>query len=254
MQLFLPHHYAAFNDPKPLRNDAATIAEREEVRDAFLRLDGTLRPFIANSGWDLHPHRQKIHYVSSHQFIYLPDGRPIVDSISAMWLHYGKSRDQLDFVLKLGGYDYTRKNDDEYYNAFYLHSRIQFFINAEVFRAWLLLATDNNYFDRSEYLRRLDKNQADRNALFQLLMPLFDKDFFYEIDGRRLDLKSGLTIDKAMKFIRSDKNGVYAGIVKEYKPEHEDLSEASIGPAMIENLRLLFPIYDFMAWRPGRPR
>jgi hypothetical protein len=30
------------------------------------------------------------------------------------------------------------------------------------------------------------------------------------------------------------------------------IDEAAIGAAMTENLRLLYPIYDFMAWHPGR--
>ena len=39
MQQFLPHHYAAFDEPKPTMDDRATIAERALVRDTFLELD-----------------------------------------------------------------------------------------------------------------------------------------------------------------------------------------------------------------------
>src|SRR5437899_3228601 len=105
MQLFLPQHYAAFDDPKPDRNDDATIAERAQVRDVFLQLDDLLWPFIETTDWDLHQHRHRLHYVSSHHFVYLDGGKPIVEHIGGMWLHYGKSPEQLDFVKLLGRYE-----------------------------------------------------------------------------------------------------------------------------------------------------
>src|SRR6185295_8302474 len=146
MQLFLPHHYAAFDDPKPRLDDPLTVAEREKVREALLELDDMLWPFIESTAWDLHRHRHKLHYVSSHRFVYL-DGRPIVEDIGSMWLHYGKSPEQLDFLKLIGGYDWKKRDDDDYYNAFYLHTRIQFYLSSDCFRCWLLLATDKNYYD-----------------------------------------------------------------------------------------------------------
>jgi len=254
MQLFLQHHYAAFDQPKPSQDDSATVAERLLVREALLQLDNMLWPFISGSGWDLHRHRQRAHYVSSDHFVYLEDGTPIVDYIDGIWLHYGKSPAQLDFVRTIGGYDYKRRDDDEYYNAFYLHSRIQFYLNSRMFRCWLLLATDKNYYDRSEYLRRLDRDPAKRTALYQLIVPLFDQGFFYEVGERKLDLTTGVSQDQLLRFVRSDRPGLYSGIVKEYAPDDPLLDEGRIGPAMIRNLRLLYPIYDFMAWRHDRPR
>jgi hypothetical protein len=70
MRLFLPHHYAAFEPPKPDSNAPAVIAERETVRDALLELDDMLWPLIGAAGWDLHRHRLKAHYVSSHRFVW----------------------------------------------------------------------------------------------------------------------------------------------------------------------------------------
>jgi hypothetical protein len=167
-----------------------------------------------------------------------------------MWLHYGKSRDQLDFLKTLGGYDYRKINDDEYYNAFYLHTRIQFYINSSCFRCWLLLATDKNYYDRSEYLKRLNRSQSDCQKLFQLLTPLFGKGFVYEIDTATLPLQTGLTQDKLIRFVKKDRGGVYSGIVKQYRPDDSALTIDRIQGEMINNLKLLYPVYDFMAWRP----
>jgi hypothetical protein len=250
MQFLKPQHYAAFDDPKPRLDDPPTVRERIAVREALLELDEMLWPFIRRSGWDLHHHRQTIHYVSSDHFVTLDDGTQVVNNIDGMWLHYGKSAEQLDFIkLAIGGYDYKRRNDDEYYNAFYLHTRIQFYLNREAFRAWLLLATDKNYYDRSEFLKRLEKNAKEKDRLFLLMRPLFGLGFVYEIGADRLPLVRTLTQQSLIKFVRKDRGGLYSGIFKEYRPDDPDLDERRIGDAMIENLKLLYPVYDFMAYR-----
>jgi hypothetical protein len=251
MQLFLSEHYRTFEPPKPELDDKAIVRERQNVRDKFLELDKILWPFIENQNWDLHRHRQASHYVSSDHFIYLPDGTPIVKFIDGMWLHYGKSTEQLDFMKKISGNFFSKRDLDPYYNAFYLHTRIQFYINNRIFRCWLLLATDKNYYDRSEFLRRIVSDNSVKDRLFKLINPLLDKGFIYEIDDEKLPLKSGLTLIQLINFLKKDKEGRYSGIVKEYLPEDKLLSRDSIGKEMIENLKLLYPIYDLMAYRPN---
>jgi len=249
MQLFQAEHYGAFDSPKTKLDDRQTIRERQNVRDKLL--DKLLWPFIDVQGWDLHRHRHPSHYVSSDHFIYLDDGTPIVRYIDGIWLHYGKSPNQLDFLKTIGGFDSTKRDLNEYYNAFYLHTRIQFYLNNRIFRCWLLLATDKNYYDRSEYLRKIVINDSAKAKLFQLVTPLFDKGFFYEIDADKLPLKSGVTQNELISFVKKDKAGKYSGIVKEYQPEDELLSVDKIGAEMIENLKLLYPLYNFMAYRPN---
>lgn len=251
MQLFQSEHYGAFDSPKPELDDKQTIRERQNVRDKLLELDKLLWPFIDVQEWDLHRHRHPSHYVSSDHFIYLNDGTPIVRYIDGIWLHYGKSPNQLDFLKTIGGFDYTKRDLNEYYNAFYLHTRIQFYLNNRIFRCWLLLATDKNYYDRSEYLRKIVINNSAKAKLFQLVTPLFDKGFFYEIDADKLPLKSGVTQNELISFVKKDKVGKYSGIVKEYQPEDELLSVDKIGAEMIENLKLLYPLYNFMAYKPN---
>jgi hypothetical protein len=244
-QLFKKHHYAAFDDPKPNLDDPGTVSERILVREALLALDEELWPHIESSKWDLHRHRHANHYVSSHHFVTLEDGTQVVNYIDGMWLHYGKSREQLDFIkLNVGGFDYKKRFDDEYYNAFYLHTRIQFYLNSQVFRAWLLLATDKNYYDRSEFLKRLEKDMARRKRFFELVQPLLGKGFFYHIDGDRLSLTRSLTQERLIKFVRKDRAGSYSGIYREYLPRDECLSASRIGKEMIKNLDLLYEFQE----------
>jgi hypothetical protein len=248
--LFDKQHYEAFDQPKPTFNDASTITERIRVREAFLQLHEMIWPFITSSNWDLHCHRQKAHYVSSDHFIFLDDGTPIVKYIDGMWLHYGKSPEQLDFLKTIGGFDYSKRDFEDYYNAFYLHTRIQFYINSDVFRAWLLIATDKNYYDRSEFLRKLYRDPTYRNTFYHHVQNLFDQGYFYEIDNEKLPLVTGMTDEQLFRFVKKDHAGAYSGIVKEYQPNDPLLDVENIRDEMIRNLELLYPIYDFVAWRP----
>jgi hypothetical protein len=50
--------------------------------------------------------------------------------------------------------------------------------------------------------------------------------------------------------VKKDKGGCYSGISKEYQPNDPLIDEKNIGNEMIENLKLLYPLYNFMAWRP----
>lgn len=86
-----------------------------------------------------------------------------------MWLHYGKSAEQLDALRTLGGYDYHQIDYDDFYNAFYLHTRIQIFINQSVVRFWLLF-TDKNYYDRSEFLKKIRRNPDQAEKFWQLTL------------------------------------------------------------------------------------
>ena len=250
MQLFQSSHYQAFDPPKPDLDTKPIIRERQNVRDKLLELDRLIWPYINAQDWDLHRHRHPAHYVSSDHFIYLDDGSPIVNYIDGMWLHYGKSPEQLDFMKTIGGFDYTKRDSNEYYNAFYLHTRIQFYLNARIFRCWLLLATDKNYYDRSEYLRKIYSDPDFKSRLYSRILSLFDKGFFWEIDRFKLQLNSGLSQSELIKFIKKDKGGFYSGIVKEYQPDSEFLLEDRIRDEMIENLNLLYPIYNLMAYKP----
>ena len=254
MNLFLPCHYAAFQDPKPTLDDSLTRTERVQVRDALLELDEMLWPFIKASGWDLHRHRRSANYVSSHHFVYLPDGTPIVRQIGGMWLHYGKSPGQLDFFKRMGGSDYRNRDLEENYDAFYHHTRIQFFLGASVFRCWLLLATDKSAYDREEFLDRRLKDQAGKAAFYNLVHPLVGKGFFYElidVSGERttLQLDSELTQEDLISFVKRGRQGFYSGIVKEYQPDDPALDRGRIREEMVRNLEWLYPVYEFMAWR-----
>jgi hypothetical protein len=133
MQLFQHHHYTAFDPPKPNQDDAGTRSEREAVRDALLELHEMLWPLIRREKWDLHHHWYEPAIVSSFHFV-----PRIVHRISAMWLSYGKSKGQLQFLKEMGGLDRRNPHLVDDYDGFYHHARIQFLVNSSAFHCWLL--------------------------------------------------------------------------------------------------------------------
>lgn len=68
----------------------------------------------------------------------------------------------------------------------------------------------------------------------------------------REPLKTRLSKEEFIKFVKKDKGGLYSGIVKEYQPSDLRINLINIQLEMIDNLQLLYPIYDFMAWRSKR--
>jgi hypothetical protein len=261
--VFQQYHYDSFIPPKPEDDNDPVRAERLRVREELTWLDCQLWPYIKSQGWNIHRHRQKEHYVSSYHHIWKsvsgitsdrPDGvgrwQPIVNNIRSMWLHYGKSQTQLDsFQNQMATKTHSAHGLDteEYYNAFYAHTRIQFYINTIEFRAWLIM-TDKTLIDKGILLSNM-KNRDYTNKFWDLIQPLIGKGFFYSKGDSGIALQPTLQRDHFMKFVRTDRAGLYSGIYKRYDPDSPALLRENIVSEMSENLRLLYPLYDLMAYK-----
>jgi hypothetical protein len=267
-QLFTQQHYDTFMPPKPFEDDAYVRLEREHVKDQFLWLDESLAPFIEDRGWDLHRHHQPQHYTSSTHFIWRnvdtgevddrenPIGRwqPIVKEIGWLWLHYGKSWDQLNFYKDLPGvYQYSQREDKDYSNAFYVHTRIQFYLSFTYFGVWLVY-TDKNRYDKSEFLKNLRTVPIFEATYWNRLQPLLNQGFCYVVDDEELPLNSNLDRERLFKFIRSSYGEGYSGIRKKYEPDAFQIGVENIIKEMQMNLILLYPLYELMAHRQQIPK
>lgn len=143
-----------------------------------------LWPSIRRERLDLHPHWKPENIVSMTHFV-----PHVVEHIEAMWLSYGKSREQIEFLKKnLGGPHFHGHDETENFDASYLHIRIQLFVNATVFRCWL--AIHKKCIDRSHFIDRKLNDQSRRTRFWELVRPLF------EAPGSDLSLsRSILTLD-----------------------------------------------------------
>jgi len=263
-QLFIQRHYDTFRGNNPHVDNNHVRHEREMVRDQFLWLEGPLTQYISQRGWDLHRHHQTAHLTSSTHFVWINnytgevsddegvvgEWTPIVKEISALWLHYGKSKDQLNLYKNLSQdyYQFKRKDDSDYYNAFYIHCRIQFFLNAEHFGAGVLF-TKNDRFDKWEFKLRLLRDKTFPPKVKQALKPLLGKGFYFYSNEEEIQLTNQVNLDDVMDALRLDDPRVYSGISRIYVPDDQRISVENIVQEMQGNLDLLFPLYDLMATR-----
>ena len=279
-QLFLPRHYKAFAPGKELLNTPVIYQERLAVVDQFMWLHNQLKPHLKTrteaDGWDIHPHHQKQHIVSSWHHVWIdtslskrqrenkfaiePDlegtWKPIVREIGSMWLGYGKSKDQLNEAKMLidNDLDPDYKIHADYANASYVHCRIQFYINHSTFRAWLVY-TSKSVIDRGYFIRSIHDDASFRTKYWEAVQPLIDQGFFYEAENSTLDFDSTLTKKDLFRFITKEvaNKRAYSGIIREYTPDDPRLSTGNIAIEMTQNLDLLYPVYDLMVTRhiPG---
>ena len=236
-QFFLPEHYSAFDSQYSTSDSQEADRRRAFVRDRLLELDNQIWPLIESRNalglWDLNRHWQKNHHTST--FFIIPH---MVDIITSMWLHYGKSKDRI-------------KEFNEY--AFYCHTRIQPYIgiHPEVgpcVRMWLI-STDKDYYDRRVFLERIFSKPDEAREFYVLLRQLFGKGYFYEIDGKRHSLEEPVAQEDIMQMLKKCKRGtipIYSGIVKEYSPDDPLISEDNIAEEMWNGIADLYPLYEFM--------
>jgi hypothetical protein len=266
-QLFTQQHYDAFTPPKPTEDDPIVRKERERVKEQLLWLDSSLAQFIQDQKWNLHRHHQPQHYTSSTHFVWInvdtgevddkegPIGRwqPIVKEIGWLWLHYGKSKEQLNFYKSLPGvYQYSRRDDSDYYNAFYVHTRIQFYLSNNYFGVWLLY-TDKNRYDKSEFLKKIRQQPLFKADFWKRLQPILNLGFSYVVGDDELPLANDLDQEDLFRFILKSHAEGYSGIRKMYNPEDPRISVENIVTEMKTNLTLLYPLYDLMAIRQKGP-
>lgn len=243
LQYFAAEDYAAFDAPKPDNDGPQERKERLAVSDKLRWLHDQLWSFIHKDHihWDLHKHHQELHHVSSFQFSY-------IKSIPSMWTHFGKSHPQLQAYRNL--IPDRKDKETNFFDAFYVHTRIQFYINDSKFRSWLIL-TDKDSYDRRIFKEKvISENDKSWCQMYWLrLSDIFDNGYFYEIDGERLPLTTSLTWDQFKDFIRKERKDVYSGIVKEYDPNDKSISHINIIKELQQTLLDLYPLYNLTATR-----
>lgn len=265
-QLFQPGHYETFSGDKPWRDDVPVRQERLKVIAEMQWLHKQLYPKIRAQKWDLHPHHQKQHLTSSFHHVWIElqthnisdhedkvgRWKPIIKEISSIWLHYGKSKDQLTAYTRLSELGFGNPDELAYFNAFYVHTRIQVYITEHALRLWLLF-TDRNLYDKRMFRRRCAQ-ESFRTLVWERMKGLLGKDFFYEIDGNRLPLDADCSASRFFDFLRTDRDGVYSGIAREYDPQDPRISYLNIVKEMFDGMCLLYPMYDLMAYRQDIPK
>lgn len=223
-QYFQEVHFAAFDGQKPRSRDAAINCERLAVYDRLFELHEEMAPRIRATGWDLQPHYEKEHIVSSWKH-----GEYTEDLLRAMWLNYGRSKPE----IKVYG--------DQHTPMHFLRLEVIIFNNH--LAMWCRIGKDGA-IDRDIFKRKL-RRPENQQAFFALIQGLGDGYFVQVQDDQRPN--SQFTDATALaEFVKTDKQGHYFIIGKDYQPNDPEVSETTLVDTVIRDWGLLYRVYQWM--------
>ncbi|GAB3842931.1 phospholipase D-like domain-containing protein [Hymenobacter jeollabukensis] len=223
-QYFREEHYAAFDGTMPLNETAAANRERYKVYDQMMRLHRSLEPLVVAAGWDLHPHYEPSNVVSSPEHTSRTE-----KAIRAMWLNYGRHKDD----IKSYGREFTPM----------VFIRLEVIIFNNHLATWCRIGKDGA-FDRDAFKAKMlePSNRADYFALLQAL----GERYFIEVQGIKKTANAFESADSLANFVRSDRQGSYLVIGKDYEPNDHEISEALLPQTIMRDWAHLYQVYQWM--------
>lgn len=231
-QFFSRNHHEIFNEKFHRVNSLDLQRIRKEVRDKFRDLHFEIYPqFSAYGLTDLHCHHQSREIVSRHFF-----NKYSGNYIDAMWLHYGKSKQQLQ---KYASENKSINKPDSFIN----NIRIQIIILEDSLGIWLVLARN--------YGSKIDRNHFRK----QMTNPKIRKDFFEAI--KKLGIDYWLNISKTPLNKLTTPDELWKETQKETIDEYfiigcyinwldKRLSTDNISNTVLEEFKKLYPLYEIM--------
>tara|TARA_R110002072_G_scaffold238939_1_gene396646 strand:+ start:41320 stop:42567 length:1248 start_codon:yes stop_codon:yes gene_type:complete len=230
-QFFSPNQHAIFSNQYRKVNSYSLLELRKDVRSRLIDLHNRILPQFENYGlFDLHPNSRKQDRTSRH-YINSFSGK-IIQSI---WLHYGKSRQQLEV--------YSNKDDQSFIN----HARIQVIIHDNNVGVWLVLGKDwGSRIDRT-YFRSQMENVKIRNEFFDAFKALGD-DYWIDYKGWRdiANVNDIESVTQLHEIAKEESIKHYFIIGKNYDIDDQALSNENIGTTILEEFKKLYPIYLMM--------
>jgi hypothetical protein len=226
-QYFGEEHYAAFDGQKPRSKDAVTNRERRVVYDRLFELHQALAPQILAAGWELQPHYEEEHTVSSWKH-----GEYTEDALRAMWLNYGRSREEV------------KAFDERHMPMHFL--RLEAIIFSDHFATWCRIGKDGA-IDREIFKGKMRRPQ-NQQAFFALLQGL-GKGYFVEVNQNKRFISRFASAGALADFVKADKQGYYFIIGKDYQPNDPALADAALVSTVLRDWALLYQVYLWMRYQ-----
>lgn len=236
-QFFNREHYEAFN-PEKVSNENYD-RERLAVADKLLELDSILWPEILAKHWNINRHPMEIHRTSTWQ---LSQAKTFFENeIRAVWLHYGKSKMELD------RFDEFKSEVSK--ETFIHHIRLQLVLRNNDFEIGLVLGKNNGgRWDRDEY-KKLMKDPENRSRIYNLIKNL-DEDYWIDFnDDSSKMLNEFKSADELYEFTKHDRNECYFTFGKSILPGDESISEINIVQTIMKEFDKLYPLYNLIKYR-----
>jgi HKD family nuclease len=226
-QFFKYEHFNAFTGTKPTNESAEVNAERAKVWDRLYELHEQLYPAIQAKHWDVHPHHMQEFVVSSYKH-----GEYTNESLSSLWLHYGRSEADIERFKK----DYGDRQTSMY------QIRLQILVLSDRIYVWLSAKNGGGVVDRTKFKEKM-RSPAYRDKFFNLLQAL-PKENFISINDEDRFVHSFADSTALYSFVKEDNiTQEYFIIGRQYKPDDNRLSSHNIVSTIIDDFMLLYPIY-----------
>lgn len=206
---------------------------RKDVSNKFKKLHDIIYPQFKNYGlYDLNCHHNSREIVSRHFF------NPYSGNyINSIWLHYGKSNEQLSKYL----------NADKSINrpySFINNIRMQIIMHEKSLGIWLVLGRNNGSSADREYFKNQLQNKSNLTKYFSIIKLLQD----YWIDSGRESVSITNLKDENHLLNLVDKSEIdnYFIIGKEIHYLDKSISIQNISDTILSEFQKLHPLYILM--------
>lgn len=242
---FQEEHYKAFEFEKIHRNTPVILEERKNVQERLLYLHDILYPVIQQKGWGIHEHYSPEHIVSGIDI----DNPFIPNTLQSIWLHYGKSFDE----IKL----YKRLTSDKEKETFIQHIRLQVIIfnhgrlNSNDFGigTWLVFGKPHgSIWDRDYLSRKLKKDDSFSRNLYDHLIRL-DSNYYFNVNKKIRNVEEFKTHTELASFLLTDDIKKYFILGKDFKPNDSRITSDKIVTTIISEFEMLYQIYNLFKHR-----
>ncbi|MBS1492442.1 MAG: NgoFVII family restriction endonuclease [Bacteroidetes bacterium] len=245
-QFFKLEHYLAFEDHK-IKN-VKFNDERHAVVQKFLELhEAIYNQFKSYSLNSLNAH-YKPRYITSLFDFAQTDPR----ALTSIWLHYGKSKKELDMFEdpneKRELRRYNDNNEDDQ-GSFINHIRIQCYLRKNCFGISLFIGKPNGSLWDRDNLRKILKNTEDRKKLLDILRELngdYWINYYWPNTEEKYLFIHKSTEEQIIKFLQIDDDGSYFSIGKEFSPDNFLISTKNISQTILKEFQLLYPLYELI--------
>ena len=229
-QFFNFKHYDAFTPPKPIEDKPGPIAERLKVRDKLEELHNRIYPLILKKGWDVYPHHQSQHLTSSFRH-----GERASNNLGAIWLHYGRSEEELEEYKNVYGENMT---------SLY-HMRLEVLILNEYLWVELRVGKNDGSYPDRHYIREQLKTNPEFTKTYYDLIQRLNKEFTITIADKERSVDDFQDLKDLKKFTLLDNPKIYYfRIGRLYKPDDKAISDENIATTILSDFEKLYPLYQ----------
>lgn len=226
-QFFRQNQHTIFKKEYHYVKSSSVVDLRRSVRDSLRELHRKIYPQFAAFGMvDLHCHHASKEITSRHYFNSY-SGK----FINAMWLHYGKSLDQLQ------NYQHSEQ-------SFINNIRIQVIMHPDTLGIWLVLGKNLGSKTDRAFFRKEMKDPSFRKTFFNAIKQL-GNDYWINIAGRP-SVKSFNTPDELAAITAQESFDDYFIIGCEIDSKDKRLSQAQIENTVLSEFSKLYSLYDLM--------